>query len=168
MDAPRRSSGLAIGESIATAIRIRSRCGRCGVAKDAFGPGKPHRDLFLSPDHAIFVEDVLIPVKYLMNGGGIAQLKVTEVTYHHVELAAHDVVIAEGLPSESYLDSGDRAKFANGGGALVLHPNFSSHAWEGKGCAKLVVVGREVETVRQALAEREALIRPHARIANVA
>jgi hypothetical protein len=36
------------------------------------------------------------------------------------------------------------------------------------GCAKLVVVGREVETVRKALAEREALGQPIARVADVA
>ncbi len=63
-------------------------------------PGKPHRELFLSPDHAIFVEDVLIPVKYLINGGCVAQVKVAEVTYYHVELATHEVVISEGLPSQ--------------------------------------------------------------------
>ena len=35
--------------------------------------------------------------------------------YHHVELAAHDVLIAEGLAAESYLDTGDRSSFSNGG-----------------------------------------------------
>jgi hypothetical protein len=37
------------------------------------------------------------------------------LTYHHVELAAHDVILAEGLPCESYLDTGNRAAFAEGG-----------------------------------------------------
>jgi hypothetical protein len=36
------------------------------------------------------------------------------VTYYHVELAAHDVILAEGLLCESYLDTGNRAAFVNG------------------------------------------------------
>jgi hypothetical protein len=31
------------------------------VAPGAFGPGRPHTELFLSPDHAVFVGEVLIP-----------------------------------------------------------------------------------------------------------
>jgi hypothetical protein len=128
------------------------------VVADAFGVGEPQRDLFLSPDHSVFIENVLIPVKYLINGSSIAQVKVAEVMYHHVELAVHDVLIANGLAAESYLDTGDRSKFSNNGGAVVLHPHFSTHAWEGMGCAKLVVSGREIENVRQLLEARARVI----------
>jgi len=31
------------------------------IGAGAFGPGQPARDLFLSPDHAVFAEGVLIP-----------------------------------------------------------------------------------------------------------
>ena len=86
------------------------------VASDAFGPGQPRRDLFLSPDHAVYVGAVLVPAKYLINGTSITQVMADEVTYHHVELPRHDVLLAEGLPAESYLDLGDRSNFANGGG----------------------------------------------------
>jgi hypothetical protein len=44
------------------------------IQRDAFGPGLPRRDLFLSPDHAIFVEDVLIPAQYLVNGTTVRQM----------------------------------------------------------------------------------------------
>jgi len=43
------------------------------IAAGAFGPGRPSRDLFLSPDHAIHVDDVLIPAKHLINGTSIVQ-----------------------------------------------------------------------------------------------
>jgi antigen 43 len=133
------------------------------VAEGAFGPGEPHRDLFLSPDHAVFVENVLVPVKYLINGTSVAQVKVAEVMYHHVELAVHDMLIAEGLPAESYLDTGDRRNFGNGGGEVVLHPNFSTHVREGMSCAKLVVAGREIEGVRRRLRERAIVVCPKMR-----
>ena len=121
------------------------------VMAGAFAPGEPLRDLFLSPDHAVFVEDVLIPVKYLINGTSVAQLKVAEVMYFHVELADHDVLIAEGLPAESYLDTGDRSNFGNGGGAVTLHPNFSAHIWEGMGCAGLSCLAGKLTSVRRRL-----------------
>lgn len=121
------------------------------VRAGAFGPGRPKRTLFLSPDHAVYVNGVLIPVKHLINGTSIAQAQVDSVTYYHVELAEHDVLLAEGLPVESYLDTGDRANFANS--AVVRQfPDFSARAWDGLGCAPLIVTGRELTAARRMLA----------------
>ncbi len=133
------------------------------VAAGAFGPGLPRRDLFLSPNHAIFANDVLFPIAYLIDGDGIAQVSRDEVVYFHLELPAHDVVLAEGLPAESYLDTGDRARFDNGGGAIDLHPDFSAAIWEGRGYARLVVTGPELAAVKRrvrdwALARRHGVV----------
>jgi hypothetical protein len=122
------------------------------IAAGAFGTGLPHRDLLLSPDHAVYVGDVLIPVKYLINGSSIAQVPVDAVTYYHVELPQHGVLLAEGLPVESYLDTGDRGNFANGDGPVALHPDFASRAWEASGCAPLMVTGPEVDAARYLVA----------------
>jgi hypothetical protein len=46
------------------------------------------------------------------------------VDYYHVELDAHDIMLAEGLPAESYLNTGNRGAFANGGGAIEAHADF--------------------------------------------
>jgi hypothetical protein len=125
------------------------------VRAGAFDEGLPHRDLWLSPDHAVFVDDVLIPIKHLINGTSIEQVPMDEVTYYHVELEHHDVLLAEGLPTESYLDTGDRFNLENGGGPIALHPEFSARRcdtaliWEALGCAPLVVTGPAVEAVRQ-------------------
>jgi hypothetical protein len=119
------------------------------VRAGAFGPGAPERDLFLSPDHAVFVDDVLIPVRTLMNGITIRQEARDHVRYLHVELVRHAIMLAEGLPTESYLDAGIRSNFTNGGGPIDLHPDFSSRAWEADGCAPLVVTGPKLEAVRQ-------------------
>ncbi len=97
------------------------------VRADAFAPNVPHLDVLLSPDHGVFVDNVLIPVKHLINGVSIRQESVPTIEYFHIELATHDVVLAEGLAVESYLDSGNRAEFTNGTGYLVLHPRFAAH-----------------------------------------
>ena len=91
------------------------------VCADAFAPGRPHRDLWLSPDHAVYIDGVLVPVRYLVNGATIAQHQCEEVIYYHIELAEHGVLLAEGLPAESYLDTGNRAAFANTGAKVIAH-----------------------------------------------
>jgi len=126
------------------------------VAAGAFGEGLPQRDLWLSPDHAIFVDGVLIPVRYLINGASIAQVPVNEVTYYHVELPCHDVLLAEGLAVESYLDAGNRHNFANSDGPIALHPDFAPAAWEAGGRAPLVVTGPVLDRVRRRLGRRRA------------
>ncbi len=111
------------------------------IAAGAFAPNCPFNDLFLSPDHAVFVGDVLIPIKHLINGTSIAQIKMEEIVYYHIELTSHDVLLAEGMPVESWLDTGDCSRFDNDGAVVALNPDFSTCMWETLGCAPLVVVG---------------------------
>jgi hypothetical protein len=128
------------------------------VRTAAFAARIPHRDLLLSPDHAVFIDGVLIPIRYLINGCTIVQEPVNDVTYCHVELSSHDVILAEGLPCESYLDTGNRAAFANAGDEVMLHPDFALKVWKTKACAELLVDGPRVVAVkRRLLAEAAAL-----------
>jgi hypothetical protein len=127
------------------------------VAAHAFARGQPHRVLYLSPDHAVFVDGDLIPIKRLINGTTIQQVPRDAVTYYRVGLEQHDVLLAEGLPCESYLDLGDGHKFGNGGDVIALHPDFSSVArdvammWEAWGYGPFVVTGPRLEAARRRL-----------------
>ena len=79
------------------------------VAAHAFGDKRPARDLFVSPEHALcvdVVDAVLIPAGTLVNGSTIAQIEVDAVSYWHVELDSHDILLAENMPAESYLEMG--------------------------------------------------------------
>jgi collagen type I/II/III/V/XI/XXIV/XXVII alpha len=117
------------------------------VSAHAFGPRMPGRDLLLSPDHSVFVDDVLIPIKHLINGKTILRMKMDEVTYYHIELGEHDVLLAEGMPAESYLENGDRAAFDNAGGLVSLHADFATQRWDAYGCAEMVVTGAKFDAV---------------------
>jgi len=124
------------------------------VRAGAFGAGQPHRDLWLSPDHAVFVGGVLVPVKLLVNGATVVQEAVERVRYFHVELEAHDVLLADGLACESYLDTGNRAAFANGGAVMDLHADFVGAAmrrWGAAACAVLALGGAQVAAARAGL-----------------
>ena len=128
------------------------------IAVGAFGPGLPGRDLFLSPDHAVFVNGVLVPAKLLINRTSVVQVKRDRVMYYHVELPEHAVILAEGLTVESYLDVGDRANFNADNGTIRLFPDFEARlvpetalVWEMRGAAPLVMTGSELEAARQAV-----------------
>lgn len=128
------------------------------IAPDAFGPGQSLRPLLLSPDHAAFIDGVLIPIRYLFNGTTIVQESVERVTYWHVELDRHNVLLAEGVACESYLDTGNRSAFANGGGAIMMQPDFALRVWESESCAELVTAGAELEAVRSFLLWRAEML----------
>ncbi|MCB8881986.1 Hint domain-containing protein [Acidisoma cellulosilytica] len=122
------------------------------VRAHAFGQDQPGRDLYLSPDHAIYLRDVLIPVKHLIDGDAVCQVPRDAVTYYHVQLDQHDVLTAEGLTTESFLPHAPRDAFDNGGGVTQIYPEFLHWCWDVAGCAPLVVTGPPVIAARAMLA----------------
>ncbi|MGI4977203.1 MAG: Hint domain-containing protein [Janthinobacterium lividum] len=126
-----------------TARPVRVRAG-------AFGPGLPRRDLLLSPEHALLLGGALVPVRVLLDGAAVAQESPERVTYFHVELDRHGVILAEGLPAESYLDTGNRDGFANGA-VTSLHPDFAPGHAPAEPCAPMALAGPEVEAARATL-----------------
>jgi hypothetical protein len=83
---------------------------------------------------------------------------VERVVYHHLELAAHNVLLAEGLPAESFLDLKDGSNYSNRPGPVRLYPDFTVRMWEAFGCARLVVTGPDLNAAR-ALVGRYAGVR---------
>ena len=133
------------------------------IRRGAFADNMPHTDLLVSPDHAIFVDGRLICARQLINGTTIRQEKGwTAVEYFHVELDAHAILLAEGLPAESYLNTGNRGFFANSGDPLVLHPDLTDETdyptREAGSCAPFVWDEGSVRPVWQRLAERAAAL----------
>ena len=127
------------------------------IEKDAFGAGQPCRDLYLSPDHAIWIDGSLVEIKRLINGLSIRQVTVPTVTYHHVELESHDVVLAEMLPAETYLDCGNRRQFEDGDAAISLFADFRLLARDpGRLYAPVVDGGRDLARIRACLQYRIA------------
>jgi hypothetical protein len=119
--------------------------------------GVPRRDLYVSPDHAIALAGHLIPAKALLNGRTIRQVSPRSVVYYHVELPMHAVLYAEATPAESYLETGNRGAFENGGGAVTLHPDFAQTQREQTGCAPFAEAGPVVERVRAGILARAGI-----------
>lgn len=127
------------------------------VRAGAFGESQPARDLWLSPGHAIFIEGVLIQVKLLANGITIFQVPRERVEYWHVELESHDILLTEGLPTESYLDLGNRTAFINGGAYVEAHPDFEPKNYADY-CVPLVQEGPALERAKALLLARAQVL----------
>jgi hypothetical protein len=75
------------------------------ISRFALDERTPHRDLYLSPNHSVYIDGVLIPAKYLVNGRSITQCApegAAIIDYLHIELFAHDVIYAEGATAETF------------------------------------------------------------------
>ena len=131
------------------------------IKAGALDDNVPKRDLWISPHHAMYFKDgalggVLIEAKDLVNGVSIVQAeRVETVAYFHVELDSHDVIIAEGALSETFLDDDSRGMFHNVHEYDALYGE--ERAAPAHYCAPRCEDGYEVETVRRRIAARAGL-----------
>lgn len=84
------------------------------IAQGALGNGQPERELWVSPQHRMFVSSkiaarvtgaaqLLVPAQCLLALEGVEQVaEVSEITYFHILLTDHRVIWAEGAAAESF------------------------------------------------------------------
>jgi hypothetical protein len=117
----------------------------------SLGEGLPRRDLWISPHHAMYLDGVLVEAKDLVNGVSIVQAEeVDRVDYFHIELDGHDVILAEGAWSETFVDDDSRGMFQNAQEFATLYPDDVLRP--ARYCAPRLDDGFEVEAIRQRLA----------------
>jgi Hint domain len=169
---------LAIGDQVMTKsgtaraikwIGRRSYAGRFALGRTdvlpvcikagALAENTPARDLWISPHHAMYFADetggVLIEAKDLVNGVSIVQAdRVEKVEYFHVELDSHDVLVAEGALSESYVNDDSRGMFNN---ALDYDALYAELDGPAQYCAPRLDQGYQVDATRLRIAQRAGL-----------
>ncbi len=124
-------------------------CIRAGALADDV----PKRDLFVSPLHALYLENMLVPAASLINGDSIVQRDTSEqVDYFHLELDTHDVIFAEGAPAESFVDDDSRPMFQNAVEYRRLYPDAADRP--ARYCAPRLEGGPLLEDIRAHLTAR--------------
>lgn len=110
------------------------------------------RNLWVSPQHRMLIggwraellfgcDTVLVPAKALVNDTSVRQMPCAGVTYVHILFARHQIVMSEGIPSESFhpgdhaLDTLDEASRAE---ILALFPALATSGAAGYPTARPV------------------------------
>ena len=127
------------------------------VRAGALGPDRPRRDLYLSAHHAIFLDGLLFPAECLVNGSSILRCDCPEaIEYFHIELASHDLILAEGAAAETFVDCDSRGIFHNAHEFALLYPGEEPPRW--RFCAPRVEAGRDLDRVRARLLARAHIV----------
>ncbi len=117
------------------------------VRKGALAENVPNHDLRITKAHSLYIDDVLIPVEFLVNHRSILwDDRAQEVSLYHIELENHDVLLANGAPAESYRDDGNRWLFQNANSGWGLPPQ--------EPCAPVLTGGPVVDTIWRRLLDR--------------
>ena len=137
------------GRFLAGRPELHPICLRAG----ALGDCVPKRDLFVSPRHAMYLDGVLVPAQELLNGATVVRHRSDEaVSYYHIELDDHDIILAEGAASESFVDDDSRMIFHNADG-------FAGRPAEpAVFCAPRVTEGYALHAIRTEIAARAGLV----------
>jgi hypothetical protein len=117
------------------------------LRKGALADNVPHHDLRVTKGHSFYMDDVLIPVEFLVNHRSILwDDRAREVCLYHIELETHDILMAQGAPAESYRDDGNRWLFRNANSGWELPPQGA--------CAPVLTGGPIVDAVWRRLLDR--------------
>jgi len=148
----RRSYSGAIPAGLRDVIPILIRQG-------ALGENLPTRDLIVSPLHAMYCDDVLVPAEHLVNGITILRAPdIDPIRYFHIELDQHDVIYADGAPAETFVDCDSRSMFHNAAEFDSLYPGDATPRWQY--CAPRVEGGERLAAVKRAIDRRAGIALP--------
>lgn len=124
------------------------------ILKDAIANGVPYKDMLITAEHCLFFKGRFVPVRMLVNGVSIFYDKsITSYDYYHVETEQHSVIRADGMLTESYLDTGNRRSFHQEGSVVTL--GGKARTWKDDAGAPLCVDRAFVEPLFRALEWRE-------------
>ena len=88
------------------------------ILKNSLGAGVPERDMLVSPNHRMLVSndkalvhfdepEVLVAAKHLTGVKGVDAVETTAITYLHLMFDRHEVILADGVWTESFQPNDD-------------------------------------------------------------
>ncbi|WP_086652432.1 Hint domain-containing protein [Acetobacter malorum] len=128
------------------------------ILKDALADGVPYKDMLITAEHCLFFNGKFVPARMLVNGVSIFYDKtIPSYDYYHVETEEHSVITADGVLTESYLDTGNRLSFRQDGKVATLRN--AARTWQDDAAAPLEVDRAFVEPLFDTLKMRAASLK---------
>ncbi|NVN36979.1 Hint domain-containing protein [Komagataeibacter swingsii] len=91
------------------------------ILHNAIADGVPCKDMLITAEHCLFLDGRFIPARMLVNGRSIFHDRsITSYDYYHIETEEHSVIMADGMLTESYLDTGNRRAFQQDGHVIRI------------------------------------------------
>jgi hypothetical protein len=104
-------------QSVKTRFGAVERLAPVRIRAGALGEGLPHSDLTVTADHGMIVDGVICHAGALVNGETITRVPLAEMgesyTVYHIETEAHEIILANGAPAETFIDNASRRVFDN-------------------------------------------------------
>ncbi|KAA8384427.1 Hint domain-containing protein [Acetobacter sp. DmW_136] len=124
------------------------------IVANALAEHVPSTDLLITPEHCLFFHGKFVPARMLVNGSSIFyDTSIVSYEYYHIETAEHTIIMANGVLTESYLDTGNRASFQQNGSVVMLG-RAPTKSWEHDAAAPLCIDRTFVEPLFHALSYR--------------
>ncbi|GBQ85565.1 outer membrane protein [Asaia krungthepensis NRIC 0535] len=119
------------------------------ICAGALSDNTPHTDLLVTAEHCLLLEGKFVPVRMLVNDRTITYDTTRPVyDYYHIELEEHAIIIANGVETESFLDTGEAMRFA------TLRQAPAGKTWKTDGAAPLETGREAIEPLYRKIAER--------------
>lgn len=123
------------------------------ILQNAIADGVPYKDMLITPEHCLFFNNQFIPAYMLVNNNSIFyDYSITHYTYYHIETEQHSVINADGMLTESYLDTGNRHSFFQDRNVVSIHNK--NKVWNIDSAAPLVTDRNIVEVIFNQLIQR--------------
>lgn len=120
------------------------------ILKGAISDGVPAKDMLITAEHCLFFDGRFVPARMLVNGSSIFyDTSITTYDYFHIETEQHSVIMADGMLTESYLDTGNRKTFRQDGKLASI--GGAEKTWEKDAAAPLCTERSFVEPLFHSL-----------------
>ena len=104
-------------QTVSTRFNTADRLRPVRFAAGSLGNGLPHSHLTVTADHAMLVDGVLCNASVLVNDVTIIRVPLEEMgesfTVYHIETETHEIILANGAETETYIDHTSRRAFDN-------------------------------------------------------
>lgn len=124
------------------------------IRANTLDDGIPSTDLYITPEHCLFLENIFIPVRMLVNGQSIFyDYTYKNYDFYHIETEQHAIIAANNVLTETYLDTGNRNNFE---GIFLQnhHQLLSCKNWQDHAAAPLVTDKHNVKILFEKFKKR--------------